>query len=237
MSRTVEITQARTLSPTVRELSLRCVDGRPVGHVAGQWLDFDVPTEAGVVRRAYSIASAPDPGAPERFQIAVTRVDGGGGASQQLHALPLGSQLPVEGPHGFFTRERELAEPALFVATGTGLCPLRAMLQEELARPDGPPLVLLFGCRSEADILWREELDAWSHAHPRLRTFVTLSRGEPEWGGLRGYVQTHLGTALPLLGRPHVFVCGLSKMVGDVRAVLKQQHGYDRKLVHSERYD
>ena len=144
----------------------------------------------------------------------------------------------MDGPHGFFTRERERDQPALFVATGTGLCPLRAMLQEELARAsDGPPLGLLFGCRSQADILWRDELQAWSTAHARFQTWVTLSRCDEQWGGARGYVQAHLGAALEALGRPHVFVCGLSKMVGEVRAVLKQQHGYDRKLVHSERYD
>lgn len=238
MSRTVEITHARSLSPTVRELSLRCIDGLAVGHVAGQWLDFDIPTEAGIVRRAYSIASAPMPGSPERFEIAVTRVEGGGGASARLHALPVGAQLAVDGPHGFFSRERERDQPALFVATGTGLCPLRAMLQEELSRQgDGPPLGLVFGCRSEADILWRDELEAWSSRHARLRLWVTLSRADERWSGARGYVQAHLGAALGALGRPHVFVCGLSKMVGEVRAVLKQQHGYDRKLVHSERYD
>ena len=101
----------------------------------------------------------------------------------------------------------------------------------------GPPLGLLFGCRSRADILWRDELEAWSANDARLKLWVTLSRGDDAWTGARGYVQTQLGTALEALGRPHVFVCGLSKMVGDVRAVLKQQHGYDRKLVHSERYD
>ena len=237
MGRTVEVTGARALSETVRELKLRCIDGAPVGHVAGQWLDFDVPVDASVVRRAYSIASAPDRTAPDRFEIAVTRVAGGGGASERLHALPIGAQLQVDGPHGFFTREREQKDAALFVATGTGLCPLRAMLQEELARSDGPRLGLLFGCRTQADVLWREELDAWADAHPRLRMWITLSRGGASWTGLRGYVQTHLGEALSELGRPHVFVCGLSKMVGEVRAVLKQAHGYDRKLIHSERYD
>jgi ferredoxin-NADP reductase len=237
MGRTVEVEGARALSATVRELSLRCVDGAPVGHVAGQWLDFDVPVDASVVRRAYSIASAPDRAAPDRFEIAVTRVAGGGGASQRLHALAVGGRLQVDGPHGFFTRERERDDSALFVATGTGLCPLRAMLQEELSRSEGPPLGLLFGCRTQADILWRDDLEAWAAAHPRLRVWITLSRGEPSWSGLRGYVQTHLGEALSALGRPHVFVCGLSKMVGDVRAVLKQAHGYDRKLIHSERYD
>lgn len=38
-------------------------------------------------------------------------------------------------------------------------------------------------------------------------------------------------------GRPHVFVCGLSEMVNDVRDLLKQSLGYDRKHIHSERYD
>lgn len=234
--RTAELLQAHTLSPTVKAFAFRCADGQPLAYVAGQWLNFDVPTAQGVLRRAYSIASAPDPEHPERFEIAVTRVGEGGAASCALHELAPGAQLAIDGPHGFFTREQERALPALFVGTGTGVCPLRAMIADELRAPAGPPLALLFGCRSEGDILWRSELEAWAARHPRFSLHVTLSRPSDAWTGRGGYVQTHLQS---LIGtqRPHVYVCGLTKMISEVRRVLKQDLGYDRRMIHSERYD
>ena len=235
--RTVELLSARELSPTVRLLRFRTVDRAPLAFVAGQWLNFDVDTPQGVARRAYSIATAPGAERPDEFDIAVTRVDAGGSASLALHALAPGARIAVDGPHGFFTREDTRVQAALFVGTGTGVCPLRAMIEDELRSPSGPQLELLFGCRSQADILWGEELAQWAAQHPRFALHVTLSRPNAGWGGLEGYVQRHLAELIDPAARPHVYVCGLTKMVSEVRRVLKDQLGYDRRMIHSERYD
>jgi CDP-4-dehydro-6-deoxyglucose reductase len=245
--RLAEVVRARMLSPSVRALELRCTDGAPLGHQAGQWVNLHVPlTEASApVRRAYSVASAPKPapsvllGAPRdegTFEIAVTRVQDGA-ASIALHALPVGALLGFDGPHGFFTREAERDEPALLVGTGTGLCPLRAMIEEELSRPEGPPIALLFGCRTEADRLWHEQLEALARAHTRFSLHVTLSRPAEGWQGLTGYVQAALPERARAMGSPLVYACGLSRMVQEVRRVLKDELGYDRKRIRSERYD
>jgi ferredoxin-NADP reductase len=179
---------ARMLSPSVRSLQLE-LEGGPLAFRAGQWVDVHVVAPGGPDKRAYSIASAP--GAP-LLELAVTAVEGGV-VSPVLHAVELGAQLEVDGPHGFFTRdEPELAQaPALFVATGTGLAPLRSMLAEALAG-EHSPFTLLFGCRTEDDILWREELETWAARDARFRLEVTLSRPDAGWSGRRGYVQTHV---------------------------------------------
>ena len=79
-------------------------------------------------------------------------------------------------------------------------------------------------------------------AHPELVVHYSLSRGSEGWAGRRGYVQTHvreLYAGLEALGRgkPHVYICGLQKMVGSVRDLLRKDMGLPRELVHSERYD
>jgi ferredoxin-NADP reductase len=245
--RQVVVRDTRMLSPTVRGLTLACVDGAPFSYVAGQWVNLELDVGGALDRRAYSIASAPNAARPDQFEIAVTRVEEGP-VSRALHEVPEGARLAMDGPHGFFTREGLEATPALFVGTGTGVCPLRAMLQLELssnlsggslARADEgrPPLALLFGVRSESEILYRAEFEALAAAHPRFRFHVTLSRPNASWSGLRGYVQSQLAGLIDTQSRPHVFVCGLSDMVNDVRRVLKEELGYDRKHIHSERYD
>lgn len=229
------------LSPSVRELWLRTIDGAELDYLAGQWIKLHLPgTEAGAtVDRDYSIASAPDPSRADRIAIAVTRVEGGPG-SEHLHRIEPGARIETLGPSGLFVREESHLElPAIYVGTGTGLAPLRAMLEEELRlRGDaGPPQLLLFGCRTEDDLLWRDELEEWSARHPRFRLTATLSRCGEGWSGRRGWVQHHLAELVPPRLPAHVYVCGLSKMVGEVRRVLKQELGVDRRLVHSERYD
>lgn len=221
------------LSPSVRSLRLAFADG-PLSFTAGQWVDLYVETAQGTQKRAYSIASAPH---DANLELAVTLVSTGA-ASPVLHGLREGSELAVDGPYGFFTLDQPLAAtPCLFVATGTGLSPLRSMLFAWQKRAVRPPITLLFGVRTQADILWGDELAAWARDYPEFSLQVTLSRPEASWTGRAGYVQHHVAELARALGEPHVFVCGLNHMVSEVRALCKGELGYDRRRIHSERYD
>jgi CDP-4-dehydro-6-deoxyglucose reductase, E3 len=228
-----QIVGASMLSPSVRSLRIAPADG-PLSFVAGQWVNVFMPTAAGTQKRAYSIASAPGDTA---FELAITLVKDGE-LSPLLHALEVGQVLEMDGPHGFFTRtEEQRALPALYVATGTGLSPLRSMLLADAKLSQRAPTTLLFGCRSRADILWGDELRALARERPELRVEVTLSRADAAWPGCRGYVQAHVAELSRALGEPHVYICGLNHMVSEVRALCKGGLGYDRKRIHSERYD
>jgi ferredoxin-NADP reductase len=235
--RRVVVRRVDMLSPSVKGFKLACVDREPLLYAPGQWVNLHVDIGDGIIdQRAYSIASAPDLAHPDEFEVAVTRV-AEGNVSLALHSVAAGATLSMDGPYGFFTRAGAESEPALFVATGTGVCPLRAMIEAELRSPDGPSLTLLLGCRSESDILYREEFEALAERHPRFAFHTTLSRPSASWRGRAGYVQTQLAGLIDPEQRPHVYICGLSNMVDEVRSTLKQELGYHRKLLHSERYD
>jgi ferredoxin-NADP reductase len=225
------------LSPNVRELCFERVDGSVFDFQAGQWVSLVLPLADGEGRRAYSIASPPN-GSPG-LSIAVTKVEGGPG-STFLHTLPEGATIRAIGPQGFFTRPRGSHHPALFIGTGTGVTPLRSMILDALASGDDSPLTLLFGVRHLEDRLYLEELEELSRKHPNLRVEHSLSRPPAEWTARRGYVQSHveeLWRELETKGAPHAYICGLERMVGAVRDLLRKQMGVERKQVHSERYD
>ncbi len=237
------LTDARTLSPSVRSLTLTREDGAPFDFVPGQWVSLVLPGPAAEdgspteLRRAYSIASPPD--GSSTFELAVTRVDDGKG-SLVLHALAVGASVRVIGPQGFFTRDAADPRPTLFVGTGTGVTPLRSMIRASAGR--GVPMALLFGGRDEGDLLYRDELEALARKDPSLVVTQTLSRGTAAWSGRRGYVQLHAREMFESLAArssapPHVFVCGLEKMVGAVRALFRKELELPREQVHSERYD
>ncbi|HXX67936.1 MAG TPA: FAD-dependent oxidoreductase [Polyangiaceae bacterium] len=233
---------SRALTPNVREIVFERVDGRPMLFEAGQWVNAILPIgtdAASELKRSYSIASAPD--GSSRFAIAVTRVPFGPG-STWLHRVEPGAVLRFVGPQGFFTRPAASAAPSLMIATGTGVTPLRSMMQAAIAAGSRAPMWLLLGVRGEEDLLYGNELRALADAHSFVRFEPTLSRPDPAWTGRRGYVQAHvrsLWRELELLGdsRPHAFICGLQRMVGSVRDLLRQELGATRDQVQSERYD
>ena len=235
------LVRATPLTPAVKELLFERVDGAPFEFEAGQWINVVMPLASGELRRSYSIASAPD-GSP-RFELAITHVQGGPGSSY-LHALEPGASLEIVGPQGFFTRPLATATPSLFVATGTGVTPLRSMLHAAVAAKHTAPICLLFGVRTERDLLYREELERIASENANVRVEVTLSRPSAAWPAerRRGYVQSHvreLWTDLDALGlgAPHAYVCGLLRMVGAVRELLRKEMGLPRQQVHTERYD
>jgi ferredoxin-NADP reductase len=237
---------ARALTPSVRELTFERVDGQPMAFEPGQWVNLLLPIAAGDpeghAKRSYSIASAPD-GSP-RFDIAVTHVRGGPG-STWLHEVQPGATVSAIGPQGFFTRPGSSAPPSLMIATGTGITPMRSMLRAALAAGSRAPTWILLGVRHEEDVVYGDELAALAGAHPFVRFEATLSRPRGAWSGRRGYVQTHvreLWDGLGALARetgelPHAYVCGLERMVGSVRDMLRKEMGLPRQQVHGERYD
>lgn len=237
------LVSVRDLTPSVRELAFEKEDG-PLVHEPGQWLNLDIPRDGEApITRAYSIASAPT--TSTRFELAVTRVTTGPG-SQILHTLVPGLSLSANGPNGFFTRAVTEGVPSLFVGTGTGITPLRSMLVAAARAGAKEPLALLVGVRTENDMLYADELRELSTTYPNVEVHYTLSQPSESWTGLRGYVQDHVPHLLQALAdrasaaakaEPHVYICGLEKMVKAVRDLTRKQLGLPRERVHSERYD
>ncbi|MEO0324011.1 MAG: FAD-dependent oxidoreductase [Myxococcota bacterium] len=234
--REVELVAREALAPGVARFVFELRAGEPLHASPGQYVNLFLGPDEGL-SRSYSL-SALGTARGDRFELGVTRVEGGEG-STALHDLEVGARIRLDGPWGVFTHERAAPDaPRLYVATGTGLTPIRAMLERDLASPDGPPVTLLFGCRRAEDRLWPEAFQALADALPRFRYEVTLSRPDDGWGGRRGYVQAHLAEVLARFDEPpHAFVCGLRRMIDAVRAELKEAHGFHRKRIHTERYD
>lgn len=238
----IRLVSARPLSPSVRELSFVRVDGKPFEFLAGQWVSLQFPNETpgSGESRSYSIASAPD--GTSRFDLAITHVEGGP-SSTYLHRLEPGAVLSATGPSGFFLRDGEArTSPLLLVATGTGITPMRSFVEDAYLRKQREPIWLLLGVRREEDILYHSRLGGLVEPEFPFRFEVTLSQPDSSWVGRRGYVQEHTRELWNELhaatGRnPHVFVCGMERMVRAVRELLRKDMGLPRQLVHSERFD
>jgi NAD(P)H-flavin reductase len=106
----------------------------------------------------------------------------------------------------------------------------------EPSRHQGRQFWLLFGARREEDLYYRQEFEQLAAKHANFHFLPTLSRAIPEWKGLRGYVQQHLGEIVGMRTDMDAYICGLDKMVTANRELLKGL-GWDRKSIRYEKYD
>ena len=222
----VELTYAKSLSPRVRGLTLRALGSPPFEWRPGQHVK--VAFQESAPAYPYSIASAPNAERPGEFELAISR-------SPAAPDLAVGAVLKAEGPFGSLLRREPRGAPVLLVAGGTGLAPLRALLQDDIARGGEHAVTLLFGCRNEAEILWRKELDALNESEPRFCFEPSLSRAENGWTGRRGYVQLHLEEMLDRMRGAEIYLCGLPEMVRECRTLLEER-GIPAELVIGEAY-
>jgi NAD(P)H-flavin reductase len=207
----------RSLTPEVHELRLRPDDPEGERFRAGQhiWIEID-----GETRRPYSIASPPS--RHDELLLCFNRIPYGE-ASNYLAERGAGSRVAYTGPVGSFVVEGESARDLLFIATGTGISPIRSMILDLLERRVTRRIDLLFGTRRVEDLLYPEEFHHLASHFANFRYHPTLSRPtDATWSGLRGRVTAVLPDLFPLpaLDEREAYVCGRPEMIRDVRELL-----------------
>lgn len=224
------------LTETTRHLEWEVIEGGRFDFIAGQFVSMTLRHDSTEHTRAYSIASGPRPDG--RFDLCLNRVPGGL-FSNYLCDLQPGAVLDFTGPHGFFVARRPIERDLVFIATGTGIAPIRGMLEDLFSSGPAPDreMWLLFGVRHAETILYRDEFERLAAQHPRFHFVPTLSRAEQDWPGERGHVQQLLRARFAGRRDIDVYVCGLKAMVDDVRKILKEEFGLDRRQIHYEKYD
>jgi NAD(P)H-flavin reductase len=231
-SRVATVEHVEDLSPAVRSLRLRVEGQEPFSYLPGQWISLRIPQPEGVPRWVYSIASAPRP--EPVFELCVK---GGLREAEGRHpgALALGTRVEFTGPDGSFVLRQPIEREAIFVGNGTGIAPLRAMLQAAARASNSNRLTLLFGARDETELLYREEWEALARSRASVRYLPTLSNPASSWRGLRGYVQEQTPSLLRCQPEADIYVCGKETMVSQVRLQCRQW-AIPEDRVHFESY-
>ena len=233
---TARLTRSEGLSDRTKHLEFE-VQGQPeFDFDAGQFISVREPRSDGKpITRAYSLASPPR--SSNSFDLCLNRVDEGF-MSNYLCDLKPGNDVHFHGPHGHFVLKPERRD-AVFIATGTGIAPLRGMIHwlfANGARHEGHEFWLVYGTRYEKDVYYREEFEQLAREHPNFHYIITLSRPADDWKGVKGYVQEHVREIVGDRKDMEAYICGLNNMVSANRQQLKDL-GWDRHQIIYERYD
>jgi len=178
------ITKTRQLTELEKLFTIDLPGRLSLGHRPGQFVEVSV---LGIGEAPISISSSPSR-SNGNFQLCVRKV---GDVTSALHKLDVGDCIGVRGPFGHgFPIEKFRGKDLLFAPGGLGLAPLRSLINQVLdERALFGRVIILYGARSPAELLFKDELEAWKNRDD-IEFHLTVDRGDDEWTGHTGVITT-----------------------------------------------
>ena len=231
MLKTLTLREVLPATPRARIVRLD-LGGQPFEYVAGQAVVIGSHGADG--RKPYSIASAPEDALQDGFVELLVGVGSDGVAGPHL-ALEPGALVDVEGPLGAFTFPAAAEETRfVFIAGGTGIAPLRAMLRHALHLPHRN-VGLFYSARTPDEFAFEAELRALARSGEiELRQTVTRAAANA-WTGARGRIDRAALSALVHHAETLCFICGPAAMVDEMPPLL-QELGVPRERIKIEEW-
>lgn len=211
-------------TPEVKTFRLMSPDGAPLpfAYLPGQFLTLSVELDGKPVKRSYTIASSPT----ERDYVEVTVKEevAHRGVSFHLHEVVReGDDLTVAGPSGKFTFTGTEAQSIVLIAGGVGITPMMSVIRFLTARGWRGDFFLFLCCRTERDIIFREELEYLRRRYPNFRLFITLSKASENWAGLKGRLTKEvIAQSVPDVTTHRFHICGPAPFMEAVEEMLAE---------------
>ncbi|WP_337842670.1 2Fe-2S iron-sulfur cluster-binding protein [Rheinheimera sp.] len=255
------LTQATFISPFIKELRFKARTRQPLQYKAGAFMRFFIPagqTQAvpadvpdafraawqdvqnqsfshPACTRNYSLASCPDC-AELVFVIKLQKSPDGqllpGIGSHYLGNLAVGDSIDALGPFEEFAAKPESSRSMVLIGAGSGMAPLKALLEEQLALAErqgqglSRPVHFFYGARTEDDLIYWDYLYQLAKRHPRFHYYPVLSKAAHGWLGATGYAQHVLELNWDSLGPVdglEFYLCGPKGLMADTLTILQQR--------------
>ena len=215
------------MSKDIIKVILRIPSSAKIDYQAGQYVEIIL----GGIRRSYSIANAPCE--TNRLELHIKKVELGSMSEYWFDRAKKNDLLRLNGPLGTFFLRNVANLDLVFLATGTGIAPIKAILEElhNLPKEDEPASVTVFwGGRNVEDLYF----DVTVCKFP-IRYEPVLSRPSSSWSGAIGHVQDVLIGTSPDLTKTVIYACGSEDMIRTSCEVLVAA-GLDSKSFYSDAF-
>jgi len=218
------------LTHDTRLIRLAVVDGDPLVFSAGQYAKVVFPNK---VEKYYSIASLPGDKGIE-FHI---RRSGEGTSSSHfvLDELSVGDPVTVTAPMGNSYFRAEHRGAVLCVAGGSGMAPIRCIVETALRDEPSREIHLYFGVRDEQDIYFEERFSALAETHANFHFTPVLSEASGDTERRTGFVHEAIGEDHKNFAGWKAYLCGPPIMVESVAKLLKER-GVHEDDIYADAY-
>jgi CDP-4-dehydro-6-deoxyglucose reductase len=208
-----KINKITKISPDVIELELRIPPQSTFNYLSGQYINFIKES----YKRSYSIANS---NKSSNLIFFIKRYQGGLFSNYLFEEAKVNDLLRIEGPIGTFFLRNTDKKNIIFLATGTGIAPVKAILEQMNDDKTGlmtKNIFLFFGGRFSEDLFWKPEF-----SNINVNFIPVLSKRTEDWDGSIGYVQDILLSKSINLSDSVVYACGSENMINDSNKILIQ---------------
>jgi CDP-4-dehydro-6-deoxyglucose reductase/ferredoxin-NAD(P)+ reductase (naphthalene dioxygenase ferredoxin-specific) len=221
------------LTHDILQLRMDIVSGGPFTFSAGQFASLEFPVAPGAVRD-YSMANRPDETTLE-FHIRV--MPGAASVSRRVAAnLRIGDTVKVSGPLGTSYLRAQHAGPMLCIAGGSGLAPIKSIVETALRSSFDRPVHLYFGVRGERDVYFERDLAQWSERYPAIRSHIVLSDAAAAGSSRRhGFVTDAVAADFGDFRGFKAYFAGPPPMV-DAATALVISRGIETRDIHADAF-
>ena len=187
---------------------------------AGEYLSLKMKIGESCISRAYSISSSPKDALEGHYDLTIRENKDGFAADYLLENVKIGDEFTASSPQGTFYYE-PLRDPEhiIAIAGGSGITPFLSMARAIADGTEDFSLTIIFGSRTESQILFKEELDELASSCSRIKVVHVLS---DEWNDNyeHGFITADL-ISRNMDGDTAVFICGPEAMYSFVRKELE----------------
>ena len=200
-------------------LQLKLPASERLQFLAGQYIEFLLKDGA---KRSFSVAKPPH--AADLIELHVRRVAGGEFTAHVFERMKERDILRFEGPYGTFFLREDSRKPIVFVASGTGFAPVKAVIEDALEKKVARPMTLYWGGRRPKDLYMNSLAEGWAQKG-LLKYVPVISDALPEdnWTGRTGFVHRAVMQDFPDLSGHQVYACGVPVMVDSARKDFVEQ--------------
>lgn len=208
-----KIYRVTRMSDDISLLQLRFPAGTRIKFKAGQYLQ--VLLEDGA-RRSFSMANPPHQS--DGVQLHVRHLAGGKFSSYLDSGPSVGDIVKLALSFGDFYLRESTDKPIVFVASGTGFAPIKAILEDVFRRRQtSRPMTLYWGGRRSKDLYLADLAMKWTQQYPNFKFVPVLSEPEDCWSGRKGFVHRAVMDDFPSLAEHEVYACGVPVMINAAR--------------------
>jgi CDP-4-dehydro-6-deoxyglucose reductase len=200
------ISEINRLAPDVVQVLLRLPPTADFHFIPGQYIDVIGPNG---IRRSYSLANANF--ANKFLELHIRALEGGAMSNYWFNQAKRNDLLRLNGPLGTFFLRETASIDLIFLATGTGIAPVKAMLESIIYREsDQRPrnVKVIWGGRHPQDLYMNVTDISGDHIY-----IPVLSRPSEDWAGAKGHVQDVLLNMAPDFANAVVYACGSDAMI------------------------
>jgi len=193
-------------------LKLRFPPTAKFDFLPGQYIDLNFKG----IKRSYSIANSHEVSAG--LELHIRKVPNGKMSEVLFSSVKENQLMRIEGPKGtFFIRNND--KPLILIATGTGIAPIKAMVEELIVAKDNREINLFWGMQYAKE-LYCQELFKLSEQHDHIHFTPVLSQEHHEKYAY-GHVQHAVLKQFDSLENMDVYACGSVKMINESKKLFK----------------